>query len=596
MRILKKACALLCCLAVLMSGFLCVPGKPAAAAAAKNITLRVEGQRSTIYSGSAGFADGESLYNIMKAAFDKSGVSFETKEGPYGHEIISIGGESGTYPVWWHIYQNGKAADVGMDSLIPQNGDEIVVYLGDDSVVLYPTVTVSPQYPVEGEKATVNVSCTYTDYSDYTKPVTKTEAISGATVTFNGVSYTTDKNGNAQIKMPKADSYILRAFKENKDTTHAIVRTGDIAVTVYTADTVPAPTDPGSSGPSAGGSGSSSKNSAVNPAVIEEAINAGARYILKEGVTDWGTAFACSAAGVKVPQSFFENVAEDIEMGGTSQPIHLAGLIIGLKAAGADPRDFNGTDLVAQLYSSDKIGKSGLNGYVYTLLALDCGNYQIPAGAPVSREGLIDSILSYQQSSGAFSLDKTTAPDSDMTAMALTALSPYIKEAKVKGAADAAVDYLSKTQQADGGFLPSYASSEVSESTAQVVIALASCGIDPAGDERFVKNGNSPLSALMAYRNTDGGFSHIKGGGSDLMATGQAVMALEAYRRYISGGRGIYDLTGIKALPVTANNKIDNPRTEDVSAKGAYGAAAASVVFSAALASVFLKKRGTMTR
>lgn len=597
MKILKKATALLCSFAVLLAFFSMSCIKPAeaasvesVAASTQSVTLRVEGQHSTIYSGRVNFKQGESLYNIMNAAFAQNGVNFVANNGPYGHEIVSIGGESGTYPVWWHIYQNGKAAEVGADSLIPKSGDDIVLYLGDDSVVLYPTVTLTPQYPVAGKKVTVNVSATYTDYSDYTNPVTKTEAISGATVTFNGESFTTDKNGNAVITMPSAGSYTMRAVKENKNTTYAIVRTGDIAVTVYTADSVPSGTNSDSSAPgNSGTAGDAAKKTAVSSAAIKDAINQGSKYILKSGITDWSAAFAYASAGGKVPESYFDSVAEDLEMGGASLPIHLAGVIIGLKAAGADPRNFNGTDLVAQLYNSKKIGKSGLNGYTYSLLAFDCGNYSIPKNASVSREKLIDSILSYQKANGAFSLDKTSAADCDMTAIALTTLSPYIKENKVKTAVDAAVGYLSKTQQADGGYLPSYASNEVSESTAQVVIALTSAGIDPLNDTRFIKNGNSPISALMAYKNPDGGFAHIKGGKSDVMATDQAVMALTAYERYVTSARTIYDLTGIESAPVKV--KVENPRTGVDGTEGAF-----AIVSMAALAAILLKKRGALTK
>ena len=104
----------------------------------------------------------------MAAALAAKSVSLVANKGAYGHEIVSIGGESGTYPVWWHLYVNGKASDVGADSLKPAAGDDIVFYLGDDSVVLYPTVTLSKKYPVAGQKTTVNVIASYLDYSDST--------------------------------------------------------------------------------------------------------------------------------------------------------------------------------------------------------------------------------------------------------------------------------------------------------------------------------------------------------------------------------------------------------------------------------------------
>ena len=42
----------------------------------------------------------------------------------------------------------------------------------------------------------------------------------------------------------------------------------------------------------------------------------------------------------------------------------------------------------------------------------------------------------------------------------------------------------------------------------------------------MAKNGNTVLAALMSYQLADKSFSHIKGGGSDPMATCQALTAI----------------------------------------------------------------------
>jgi LPXTG-motif cell wall-anchored protein len=568
MKILKKLSAFLCSITLLLTVFASAAA-PAKAASAQSITMRVEGQKSTLYSGSASFTQGEDFYDIMSAALAEKGVNLEANNGTYGHEVVSIGGESGTYPVWWHLYVNGKSSDVGVDSLKPANGDEVVFYLGDDSEVLFPTVTFTPKYPVEGQSANINVSATYTDYSDYTNPAVKTQKISGVTITFNGKAYTTDSDGNADVTMPSAGSYTMTAVKEKKDATVAIVRTGDIPVTVYTKDTVPTDSSPN------GGDGGKPAQTAVTSSAVSNAIKTGADYIFRNGITDWGSSVAYSSADGSVPQSYFDSVKADIASGGTALPTHLAGVIIGLRAAGANPQSFDGSDLVAQLYNSKDIGKTGLNGYTYGLLALDCGNYKLPSTAPISREKIIDAMLSYQEPNGAFSLDKNTAPDTDMTAIAVTALAPYVNERKVKTAVDSAINYLSKVQQPDGGFIPAYSTSEGSETTAQVVIALASVGIDPLNDTRFIKNGSSPISNLMAYKKADGAFSHTSSGSSDLIATEQAVTALAAYERFQNSGARIYDLTSV-------SGKIENPKT------GSEDMGFTAVITSAAALSAFL--------
>ena len=64
-------------------------------------------------------------------------------------------------------------------------------------------------------------------------------------------------------------------------------------------------------------------------------------------------------------------------------------------------------------------------------------------------------------------------------------------------------------------------------------MALTALNIDPDTDERFVKNGNSALDALVSYGLTDGGFKHLMDGERDGMATEQGYYALTAYARYL---------------------------------------------------------------
>lgn len=558
----KTIIACLCSMALVLSMFVLLSPLTSAASSA-SFTLRIEGQKATVLpQTTVTFTPGSdskstvSFYDLMAETLSKKGIQLKATLGDYGHEITSIGGESGSSPLWWHLYVNDKFCSVGADSLFPQNGDNIVFYLGDDSVVHYPTVTVTPKNPIAGEKATISVSASYTDYSN-NNPVDKTVAISGASISFNGVTYKTDSQGNVTLIMPAAGSYTFRAAKETADSTPAIVRTGDIPLTVYTAQTVP----------SGSGSDTGSTTAAQTPTVSEKAVASallsGTDYITSCGVTDWGAALALASAGKKVPDSFFTAVQEDLESYGDSiTATHLAGDILGLKAAGADPRSFNGKNLIAELYNMKKIGNTGLNGFTYTLLALDSGNYSLPKDAAVTRDSLISGILSFQKGGGSFSLDKNSAPDSDMTAAAITALAPYMDKGSVKTSVTAAVAYLSKIEKNDGGFTAAYTSDETSESTSQVIIALASAGIDPAADTRFVKNGNSPVSNLLRFKVSGGGFAHILGGKADLIATEQAVQALSSYSKLKSGLR-IYDLSDTQARAVTVSTGEQNPETGD---------------------------------
>lgn len=232
-------------------------------------------------------------------------------------------------------------------------------------------------------------------------------------------------------------------------------------------------------------------------------------------------------------------------------------------AMGGDPADLEGIDLVkGGVYGRDEdnsVGKQGLNGWIFALLTLDTMGYKTPEEANFYRERIIDEIVSSQNTDGGFSLSKGES-DIDITAMALQSIAPYYNDFSrddVRKSADKAVEYLSGKQDSSGSF-------GSAEADSQVVIALCSLGIDPEADSRFVKNSDL-LTALLSYQNSDGGFSHQKGGGSDELATGQALCALAAQKRSLLTMRRIYDMR--EELSVLQREKLDgiNGRLSDIS-------------------------------
>ena len=232
-------------------------------------------------------------------------------------------------------------------------------------------------------------------------------------------------------------------------------------------------------------------------------------------------------------------------------------------AMGGDPADLGGIDLVkGGVYGRDEnnsVGKQGLNGWIFALLTLDTMGYKTPEGAEFDRERILDEIVSSQNTDGGFSLSKGES-DIDITAMALQAIAPYYNDFSrddVRKSVDKAVEYLSGKQDSSGTF-------GSAEADSQVVIALCSLGIDPEADNRFVKSSDL-LTALLSYQNSDGGFSHEKGGDSDELATGQALCALAAQKRFELTMRRIYDMR--EELSVLQREKLDgiNGRLSDIS-------------------------------
>lgn len=224
-----------------------------------------------------------------------------------------------------------------------------------------------------------------------------------------------------------------------------------------------------------------------------------------------------------------------------------ARVVLALTAIGKDPRDVGGYDLLAPLGDFERVTFQGLNGAVFALLALDAGGYAVPdapAGeTQATRESYLAEILSYQTLSGGFSLDADGGDaDVDITAMALCALAPYCNDAAAADAARAALLWLSDAQGANGDY-------GSAESNAQVLIALAACGIAPE-DARFVKNGCSALDALLAYAAPGGGYRHTaEDAGANPMASEQALLAFAAVARQRAGESSLYGMTSDAAAP-----------------------------------------------
>lgn len=250
-------------------------------------------------------------------------------------------------------------------------------------------------------------------------------------------------------------------------------------------------------------------------------------------------------------------------------------IALAVLACGGDPTDF-GTDedgqpinLIADgTYDRGKtasLGKQGINGWIWGLIALDSRRYEIPEDAYYSRDDIICEILRRQLSDGGFSLSGKEG-DPDITAMAVQALSPYYnsekqyryvssdtkeeKTATVRYVIDAALACLSSLQTSDGDFV-SWGTKNV-ESAAQVLVALCSLGIDPLTDNRFIKDGNTLYDGIMRYRMPDGGFLHSytadpdnpssRPDASNSMASEQVLYALAALYRQQNGMRALYDM------------------------------------------------------
>ena len=220
-------------------------------------------------------------------------------------------------------------------------------------------------------------------------------------------------------------------------------------------------------------------------------------------------------------------------------------LIVALSAIGKDATSVGNWNLV-DAYSKNGINwikKQGINGTIWTLIALDSNNYE--TSDATIRQQCVDSIINARHDDGGWSLVTAKAQPSnvDITCMTLTALYPYRNQPEVAAACAEAIEWLSDSQLATGGF--PYGSGETSESCAWAIVALTTWGINPDTDARFIKNGKSAVDNLLTYYvESDRMFAH-QGTESNAMATDQSCYALVAYNRFVNGKTALYDYSDV---------------------------------------------------
>lgn len=268
-------------------------------------------------------------------------------------------------------------------------------------------------------------------------------------------------------------------------------------------------------------------------------------------------------SGLDIPDEYFENYYQAVVKHIKSRDGNLhnkkyteySRVIIALTAIGKNPKDVAGYNLLTPLGDYEKTVFQGINGAIWALIALDCGNYDMPenaeASVPATREMYINYILENQTADGMWTLSGSTA-DADVTAMALQALSKYQDNAKVKSAIEKALVRLSELQNENGGF--SAYESENSESSVQVLVALCELGI-AVDDAQFVKNGKSVLDNLLTFYDGKSAFKHNrKDSAANQMATEQCFYALVAAERAQKNETSLYNMSDVLPLDTTEKN------------------------------------------
>lgn len=255
---------------------------------------------------------------------------------------------------------------------------------------------------------------------------------------------------------------------------------------------------------------------------------------------------------------YINNAYSDIESN-LSSPTTTARIILALTANGKDAKDVKGLNLIDSLMNNENIDKGTSNNSIFALIALDSNNYDVPRDSVWNREKLIDKILSFQNEDGGFALFDNGKTNIDITGMALQSLAKYKDETKVRNAIDKSLIFLSSKQESNGGY------GNNSPTTAQVLIALSSLGIDASKDDRFIKNSKNLLDFLDKTK-SEGGYSiEADGSESNSFSNYQIPQAFTSFLDNLEKNKRYFDFTKLNTDIDDNGSDIDEDNEVDFS-------------------------------
>ena len=197
-------------------------------------------------------------------------------------------------------------------------------------------------------------------------------------------------------------------------------------------------------------------------------------------------------------------------------------LIVTVAAAGQNPKDWNGQNLVTHLQSfSNGAGAYDPTspGQAWAILGLAAAHETIPSAT-------LSALKSLQLETGAW--PSAFGPDNDTAGYVLQALVAG-GEPKNSASIQKTLAFLQSQQNEDGGFpaiKPSdWGTDTNANSTASVILGLLAVGEDPRG-KSWSKSGGNPVQAVLRLQAVDGQIEFQPGVGSPLMSTVQAIPAL----------------------------------------------------------------------
>lgn len=493
--------------------------------------LRIEGSTQTYFNGQVETTDcvitdsagtphqltNSAACGVVEAAA-KNNFDYTFQDYGFGLFLTKIGTDDtpADFSKSWGFWLNDDSASSGLSGYAPAANDNILLaYSGYPGVPLRITVPADAKI---GEKISVKIEKrTGTTDADWVWHGTW-EPATGATLHINNLALVIPEQGIMTITLPEAnndlwadgDGFIRSAHLAfgNLSPTPSPTATPTPSATPAAATPLPTPTP--------------APETIDRMAAAKKALNFLRDKQSNDGSIEGITTTLWSAMAFGAS----EDRAETIKNGNASllssflntkpeSATDIERLILALRAAGQNPRNYQGTDFVLLLktkYHDNQFGETVLlNDDIFGILAL------LAADEPKNSDFLRDSVgalLKKQNSNGVWE-------NLDLTAAAIQALKRYQQIGSginVENNLARAKDYLKDHQDGSGGF------GENSATTSWCIQAIVALGEDPS-DWNNTDN-NNPISALLSYQNTNGGFGWKNRDDVSAFMTAYAVPAL----------------------------------------------------------------------
>lgn len=500
--------------------------------------------------------DVSSKSNALEALEDvlnKNNIDKKIDEYSWGKEVVKIGsvskGKFGGYDGWLYaVNRKGTYVDImtGIDSFTLEAGDKLILYYGDLGTVTVNNIEFSTRE--ENKELTIFLNNTYIDYVTNAPVINPISGLSK--VKIDGKEYKVE--GNA-VKLPEGLSYgnhTLEVSDFQEDKCPVVVADNSILINFSSNKEEEKPGD-------SDNAGSKDKDIKAEIAYISS--------YLKANSNDPWAALVLQKLGIKADETFIKENLEIIAEDGLENYSNtdLEKLILNLTALGYTPYNFNGENLIEELFKRSE-DTFLINDAAFALIVYNYAN--VKEEYPLSKEKLINLILEKtinNNGNTGWALSGDTV-NPDITGLVLSALAPYNKDEypQVKDVIQKAVDTLSRLQNDKGYLADNFGI--FSESQSFAIIGLVAVGEDPEGP-KFTKAQGDLVTALLSFKGTDGQYTHMLEGDNNYMATEQALRALYSLQKYREVGAYDFYASDIKAkeLPVFKLDSADKDESKE---------------------------------